>query len=208
MSDAEIVASARIADNNGLHHLAILAMAKANNYKDDMPLRFPLANSQHVLAAAKKQKIEPAWVFAITRQESAFAASARSSVGALGLMQLMPATAHQVAKQNKLPYKHKNELLKTDVNIKLGTGYLKHLLETHQGSMVLATAAYNAGPSRVKLWLNNRNTLEADQWIETIPFAETRDYVQNVMTYLGIYRQRLGENGTLEALTSQIKASY
>ena len=207
MTDEEIVASARIADKYGWHHFAIIAMAKATNYKDDMPLRFPLANSQHVLTAAKKQKIEPAWVFAITRQESAFATSAKSSVGALGLMQLMPATAHQVARQNKVPYKNKNDLLGTDLNIKLGAGYLKHLLETHQGSMVLATAAYNAGPSRVKLWLNNRSTLEADQWIETIPFAETRDYVQNVMTYLGIYRQRLGEHGTLEALTAPIKKS-
>lgn len=204
MTDPEIVASARMADKSGWHHLAILAMSKAIQHKDDMPLRFPLAHSEQVFTAAKKQKIEPAWVFAITRQESAFASSARSSVGALGLMQLMPATANQVARLNKLSYKNKNELLKTDLNIKLGAGYLKELLHTHQGSMVLATAAYNAGPSRVKKWLNNRHALEADQWIETIPFAETRDYVQNVMTYLGIYRQRLGENTPLIALTAPI----
>lgn len=207
MTDPEIVATARLAEKKGWHHFAILAMAKTASYKDDIPLRFPMANAQSVLTAAKKQKIEPAWVFAITRQESAFAESAKSSVGAMGLMQLMPATANQVAKQNKISYKNKTELLKTETNIQLGSGYLKHLLELHQGSMILATAAYNAGPSRVKLWLNNRNSLEADQWIETIPFSETRDYVQNVMTYLSIYRERLGEGSTQGALMAPIKGS-
>ena len=203
MSEAEQVISAQIANQMGHHNLAILTMAKSS-YKNDIEVRFPLAHSEDILKAANHRTIDPAWVFAIARQESAFADKAKSPVGALGLMQVMPKTAKQVAKQGKITYKSDKELLDAKVNVKIGSHYLGQLLKAHQGNMVLATAAYNAGPSRVKQWRPVDDTLSADQWIETIPFSETRDYVQNVVTYMGIYRQLLGKAPKIDDLMQPI----
>ena len=116
---------------------------------------------------------------------------ARSSAGALGVMQLMPATARLVANRIGARYKTNSELTQTDLNIRLGTHYLGQMLRRYQNNRILASAAYNAGPGRVDRWLDP--SLPFDVWIETIPFKETRGYVQNVLIFSSIYARQLDE---------------
>lgn len=118
----------------------------------------------------------------------------RSPAGARGLMQLMPATARQTASRNGIGTSNL-DLYDPYTNIRLGTHYMAELMEEFEGNRVLAAAAYNAGPNRVKQWLRRTadNPLPVDMWIETIPFAETRGYVQNVLAYSVIYGYRKGE---------------
>jgi soluble lytic murein transglycosylase len=115
------------------------------------------------------------------RQESRFVTDAKSAVGAKGLMQLMPATARWVAKKIKLPNYHPSKTTDMGTNVTLGTHYLKIVLESLDNHPVLASAAYNAGPGRAKRWRAER-PLEGAIYAETIPFAETRDYVKKVMS--------------------------
>lgn len=159
---------------------------------DDLELRFPLTYKKYIEKQAKHEKINPAWAFAVIRQESAFTTDARSSAGALGLMQLMPRTARQVARSLRIKRPNRHDLLKSNINIKLGIRYLRKLQKRFNGSSVLATAAYNAGPHRVKSWLPKEETQNADLWIENVPFTETRKYLKRVLTYTIIYEQRLG----------------
>lgn len=190
MNDKERHAAAALAIRWGLPNWSILALSKAHN-KNDLELRFPLVYQQPILQHAKSHQLDPAWVYAITRQESAFINNARSSVGALGLMQLMPGTAQLVAKKQQVALNGQASILEPHTNIQLGTRYLRMMLDTYEEHPILATAAYNAGPGRVKKWLPNSH-MSADAWIETIPFKETREYVKNVLTYTIIYQQLLG----------------
>ena len=125
------------------------------------------------------------------RQESAFMKDAQSPVGALGLMQLMPRTAKATAKKLNQKRPNKTELFKADRNIQLGTAYLNQVYNELEQNPVLAIAAYNAGPHRVKKWLPEID-MEADIWIEMIPFKETRQYVKSVLAYTIIYENKLG----------------
>ncbi|MBP9721857.1 MAG: lytic transglycosylase domain-containing protein [Gammaproteobacteria bacterium] len=159
--------------------------------------RYPLGYQDSVLKFAKKYNIDPAWVFAISRQESAFIVDAKSRAGALGLMQLMPATAQKLAKSNKIPYRNQLSLLNETTNIRLGSAYLQKMLDENKGNPVLATAAYNAGPGRVKKWLKDNKPIATDIWIELVPFYETRDYLKRVLTNTAIYRSRLGKNSAI-----------
>ncbi|GAB3091665.1 transglycosylase SLT domain-containing protein [Aestuariicella hydrocarbonica] len=187
----EHIAMAKIAHQWGWHQKAIISMASAR-YWDDLQLRFPLAYNQQVFNAAQKNQISPLLVFAIARQESAFSAKARSPAGAMGLMQLMPATARQTAHKNGLKYQP-SDLFKPEKNINLGSAYITELLKHFNGNRILAAAAYNAGPHRVKKWQErSANQLPYDVWIEVIPFNETRKYVQNVLAYSVIYGYRTG----------------
>lgn len=115
-----------------------------------------------------------------------------SPVGARGLMQLMPGTAGDVSRNLGLSVS-RNDLFEPSINIRLGSEYLSQMIESFQDNRILATAAYNAGPNRVRQWLRDQaQTLPADVWVETIPFLETRQYVQNVLVYAVIYGHRLG----------------
>lgn len=190
MNDKERHAAAALAIHWGMPNWSILALSKASN-KQDLELRFPLVYREPIIQQAKLHQIDPAWVYAVTRQESAFMNNARSSAGAMGLMQLMPGTAHLVAKKNQMPLRNQAAILEPHTNIQLGTRYLRMMLDNYENHPVLATAAYNAGPGRVKKWLPNVE-MAADTWIETIPFKETREYVKNVLTYTIIYQQLLG----------------
>ncbi len=118
-------------------------------------------------------------------------ADARSHVGATGLMQLMPATAKETAKRFNIPLASPQQVLNPTTNIQLGTAYLSQIYGQFNGNRVLASAAYNAGPGRVRQWLRNAEHLSFDVWVENIPFDETRQYVQNVLTYSVIYGQKL-----------------
>lgn len=118
-------------------------------------------------------------------------ADARSPAGALGLMQLMPATGAEVARMLKLPKPSARALLQADANIRLGSNYLKQALDK-LGNKVLATAAYNAGPHRVRGWLPTSDPLPTPRWVDTIPFTETRGYVRGVLAFATVYDVRLG----------------
>ena len=116
-------------------------------------------------------------------------ADASSSAGAMGLMQLLPATAKRQAKRSKVKYKGRSTLLQPNTNIRLGTGYLAAMLDNFDDNLAIAAAAYNAGPHRVKRWLTEE--LPQDRWVESIPFRETRSYVKNVLAYTVIYQNHL-----------------
>jgi soluble lytic murein transglycosylase len=128
-----------------------------------------------------KSGLDPAWVYGLIRQESRFLIKARSSVGAGGLMQVMPSTAQWIAGRLGERYQA-SQLSDMDTNIRFGTFYLNHIHGQLSSQNVLATAGYNAGPLRAKRWQPNITPLAADQYTESIPFTETRDYVKQVMT--------------------------
>jgi len=167
------------------HNQTIAILGKAK-YWDALDLRFPLVYDNSIEIAAQKNDIDPSWILGIARQESAFNPHARSHVGASGLMQLMPKTAKQIAREINKPLKSTSELLVPERNIELGSAYLRHVYDAQQHNIVLATASYNAGPHRVSRWLPNQ-TMPADIWIENIPFTETRRYAQSVLSYAAIF---------------------
>lgn len=195
MTDKEKHAAAKIALHWNLPNWSILALTKAA-HKDDLDLRFPVVYGSHILREANRNQIDPALILAITRQESAFIPHAKSSAGAMGLMQLIPSTAQEIARKRGFSLSSRRDLYEPNTNIQLGSGYLKMMLNNHQNNTVLAAAAYNAGPGRVKKWLPSFD-MAADIWIETIPFKETREYVKNIMAYTVIYQEMLGKKPTL-----------
>lgn len=186
----ELVAQARLAYDMQWYFPAIRTISQAE-YWDDLDVRFPMAHRDSLISAARQRDIHPSWVFAITRQESAFMADARSHVGASGLMQLMPATAKETARRFGIPLSSQRQVLDPRTNIQLGAAYLSQIYGQFEGNRVLASAAYNAGPGRVRQWLKDAKHLPFDVWVENIPFDETRQYVQNVLTYAVIYGQKL-----------------
>lgn len=192
LSETDWLAAGLLAHRWGWHYQAILAMVKAGRW-DEIETRFPVLHREPFEAQAERQGLPVQLMLALTRQESAFRAEALSPAGARGLMQLMPATARDVARQHDIPYRAESQLFDPDVNIALGTRYYRDMLDRFQDNRILATAAYNAGPARVQSWLTaSSGRLPFDAWIETIPFVETRNYVQNVLTYSAIYAHRLG----------------
>ncbi len=159
--------------------------------QQDLGLRFPLAFEETVQRQARQNQLDAAWVFGLVRQESYFSPQARSRTGAMGLMQLMPATARWVAKRIPLRRFQWAKSTQVDTNLQLGTFYLHHLLN-RLGDPILATAGYNAGPNRVLRWVSG-TPQEAAVFIESIPVNETRGYVQHVMFNTAVYALRLGE---------------
>ncbi len=141
--------------------------------------------------------VQGALVYAIIRQESEFNAKAKSAAGARGLMQLLPGTAKRLAKAKKIPFDADKLTEDPTYNIRLGAALLEKLLRKYDGSIVLAVAAYNAGPTRVDRWISRhgnpkRRGIDALDWIVRIPYGETRDYVQKVLTNYLIYRSISG----------------
>lgn len=186
----EMVAQAKLAYDLKWYFPAIRTISQAQ-YWDDLDIRFPMAHRETLVREAKVRGLHSSWVFAITRQESAFMDDARSGVGASGLMQLMPATAKETARKFSIPLASPQQVLDPDTNIQLGAAYLSQVHSQFNGNRVLASAAYNAGPGRVRQWLKGANHLAFDVWVESIPFDETRQYVQNVLSYSVIYGQKL-----------------
>lgn len=187
----EMVAAGHIADRWGWYRQAIQTM-QDSDYMDDLAVRFPIPFHENVKAAARQTSVDPHFVYAITKQESAFNTDAKSAVGAMGLMQLMPTTAKSTAKKAGMVFKQQ-DLLEADKNIALGSRYLNELLSAFSGNRILAAAAYNAGPTRVKQWMNSADDkLAYDVWIETIPYKETRLYVENILSFAVIYAYRTG----------------
>ncbi len=174
--------------------MAIFTIAKANDW-DDMDLRFPLQYRAQIQEIAKDQQLDPALIFGLIRQESAFDELADSPAGAKGLMQLLPKTAQQIAPALKDNWSGDNSLFNPALNIRYGSYFYKKLLAQFNGNHFLTAAAYNAGPNRIRRWLPDSKPMPGDIWIETIPYKETRTYVASVLLYALIYQQRLQENG-------------
>ena len=165
----------------------------------DFDQRFPMPHQAAVVKRASQIGLDPAYVYGLIRQESRFITDARSSVGASGLMQVMPATAKWTAKKIGLTNFTPGQINDRDTNIAIGTGYLKLVLDDFTGSMPLAAAAYNAGPSRPRNWRNGP-ILEAAIWAENVPFSETRDYVKKVLSNTTSYAAILtGQPQSLKA---------
>lgn len=146
--------------------------------------------AKEIINNAKLQGIDPAWVFAVTKAESAFISNATSKSGARGLMQIKPDTAEDVAKSLSLSLNNHKTLHNPSINIKLGCKYLREMLDKNNAHYVLATAAYNAGPNRIKKWHAIKGT-PADVWVETIPYWETRNYVKKVIIYTALFQELL-----------------
>ncbi|WP_028998044.1 lytic transglycosylase domain-containing protein [Azohydromonas australica] len=197
MDDRALLAAAQRACEREVWDRCINTSEKTRD-EVDMNQRFPMPHRQAVLREARAIGLDPAYVYGLIRQESRFITDARSHVGASGLMQVMPATARWTAKKLGIPYSS-DLITDRDTNLKIGTGYLKLVLDSFEGREALAAAAYNAGPGRPRRWREG-NTLEAAAWAENIPFNETRDYVQKVLSNAADYAALItGQPVTLKA---------
>jgi soluble lytic murein transglycosylase len=191
MDDEQLRAAAKLADLWGWHDQAILTLGRTD-YLHDLELRFPTPYPEQVAAEAERRELDVAFIYAVMRQESAFYANARSPVGALGLMQLMPATAKRTARQIKTRVRDQHDILSVDTNIRLGTAHLRELMDRYRDNRMYVMAAYNAGPHRVTQWLPKEGVVPGDVWVAAVPFTETREYVKRIFAYTMIYEWRLG----------------
>jgi soluble lytic murein transglycosylase len=192
----EMLLTARLAQDIEAHDLAILMASISSNRGVDLDLfEFP----KDGLPKNQLASIDAAAVYAVARQESRFDRTAQSHSGALGLMQLMPGTAKETAGKLGLSYSKSRLTSDPSYNALLGSTYLKAQLERYDGSLVLAAAAYNAGAGNVNKWLKRfgdprSGKIDVVDWIELIPFTETRGYVQKVLANYQVYRVRLGDS--------------
>lgn len=188
--DRLLLAAAEQANAIGWYDRAIYA-AERTQKMHNFSLRYVAPYRDITKTYAAEQGLDEAWVYGLMRQESRFANAARSSVGAGGLMQLMPGTAQWVA--NKLGVRYRAAMVNdVDTNVQFGTYYLRHVQDRLSGSPVLATAGYNAGPNRARDW-QGEQPMEAAVYVECIPFFETRDYVRKVMTNAVYYAMSFGQ---------------
>ena len=162
---------------------------------DNLQERFPLAYNDLFVRYTSGKDIPQSYAMAIARQESAWNPKVKSPVGASGLMQIMPGTATHTVKMFNLPgYSNPAQLLDPETNINIGTSYLQYVYQQFENNRIFASAAYNAGPGRVRTWLgNSAGRIDAVAFIESIPFSETRGYVKNVLAYDAYYRHFMGQ---------------
>jgi soluble lytic murein transglycosylase len=187
MNDRQILAAAEFArQNNVLDRM--VNTSDRTRAEFDFTQRFPAPFADVMHAATQAVGLDKAWAYGLIRQESRFIMAARSHVGASGLMQIMPATAREVARRIGLSGFHAGMVNDIQTNILLGTNYLSMVLNALDGSQALATAAYNAGPGRPRSWRSTlTRTVEGAIFAETIPFNETRGYVKNVLSNATYY---------------------
>jgi len=203
----QIKQAATLASKWQWHDSAIRTVAKTP-HRNDFSLRFPMPYKQQVHQHAEAQELDPSIIYGVMRRESLFDPLARSSVGALGLMQLMPSTARRVAKSLGMKRPRKSDILRVENNIRLGTHYLRTVMNRFDNNVALAAAAYNAGPGNVKRWLPKNTIMSADLWVETVPFKETRNYVQAVLAYSTVFDKSLGRNTLMSSRMSDVKTVY
>lgn len=195
LSDPQLLAAAELARRNEWYDRAINT-AERTRELHDFELRFIAPYRELAQQAARDNQIDEAWVFGLMRQESRFINVARSHAGASGLMQIMPATARWIAQRLGIKRFDPSEMQDPAKNIQFGAYYLKHVQTSLDDSPVLATAAYNAGPSRAQRWRADE-PMESAVYIESIPFTETRDYVKKVMSNAMYYAARFGQPSVL-----------
>ncbi len=198
--DRQLLGAAEFARRNEIYDRAINTADRTREVHD-FSMRY-LAPFRDVLKSyVSHQQLDEAWVYGLIRQESRFITDVRSRAGAVGLMQLMPATARWVAQKVGLKDYHGTQTTNVEINVNLGTWYLKHVLDVLDNQAVLASAAYNAGPGRARAWRADA-PMEAAIYAESIPFNETRDYVKKVMSNATYYGQQFGH--TLLSLKARI----
>jgi soluble lytic murein transglycosylase len=186
-SDSELIQAALHARESGFLD-RMIAAADRTQSSHDFSLRFPAAFKEFVIPAAQEKALNPWWVLGLIRQESRFIPDIRSSAGATGLMQIMPATGKMLARHIGVRPSGSLPLTDIDLNIRLGTAYMRQLHDQFNGSALLASAAYNAGPSRAVAWRSTlTRKIEGAAFVESIPFNETRDYVKRVLTNAVLY---------------------
>jgi soluble lytic murein transglycosylase len=188
--DMQIIAAAEVAFQEAWYDVAINTADKTR-LMHDFALRYPTPYRDMMQNYARENKLDESWVYGLIRQESRFISYARSGVGASGLMQIMPATAKWIARRLGMSDYSPGMVNQLNTNIQFGTHYLRYVLDQMNGQSVMATAAYNAGPGRPKSWAAAQ-ALDAEIYIENIPFEETRSYVQKVMANAQFYAPRLG----------------
>jgi len=184
VSNDAVPGYAQLAQSLGWHSFAVLALGKPEHW-NYTHLRFAMPYQDLLRPNAEQHNISLAWAYGIMRRESAYAHDVKSTAGAMGLMQLMPKTAQALA-----PIQQLKDVYQPELNVKLGTKLLGQLKREFNGNLVLATASYNAGGFRVKQWIKRQPDLPTDQWIELIPFKETRDYVKAVMEFMLVFERK------------------
>jgi soluble lytic murein transglycosylase len=185
LGDAEAavkVQAAHLAARWGWYAQSITALAQAGEW-DDVPLRYPRPYPEAVAEASTLASIPADWIWAVMRQESLFRKDAVSHADARGLMQMLPATAAAVARRWHLPHSGKDALFDPSTAIPLGAAHLRELLDRHAGQLGPSLAAYNAGSTAAARWLPPYS-MDADVWVENIPYAETRAYVEHIMEHI------------------------
>jgi soluble lytic murein transglycosylase len=195
LSAAERAQAGILATRWGWYSRAITA-ASGGGVEDDLDLRFPLPWRPVFEEQSRRVGISSAWAYGVARSESLFMPDVSSGAGAVGLMQLLPATGQQTARRAGLPYRGLQTLLDPAANVALGTSYLAEMLARYDNHRVLATAAYNAGPGRVDRWLPTDETLPAEAWVDSVPFNETRGYVQRVLASEAVFQWRMSGETT------------
>jgi len=206
LSDRELLAAAEHARRLGFLDRTVAA-ADRTREEHDFVQRFPAPHADRLKPIALLQGLDPAWVYGLIRQESRFIIDARSSVGASGLMQIMPATARWIARRMGAKDFQPSRINELETNLQFGTFYLKTVFDDLDHSPVLASAAYNAGPGRPRSW---RGTLpaavEGAIFAEIIPFAETRGYVKHVLSNTVWYAALFtGKPQSLKALLGEVQ---
>lgn len=191
LKGADYVALAEYAKKKLLIHRMINTSERSGKDVVSIEQRYPMPHALLIERVSEAQQIPSAWVYGLIRQESRFIPSVSSSVGARGLMQVMPLTAQWIARKLGITHYDQGNLTELEMNLVLGSAYLRVLRAEFDSSYVLATAAYNAGPARARVWRRTlREPMEAAVFIETIPFYETRDYVKNVLSNMQTYSMR------------------
>lgn len=198
LGDRELLAAAQMACEREIWDRCI-SSSERTKAEIDVVQRFPMPLHDQLIAQAGEVRLDPAYVYGLIRQESRFVMNARSHVGASGLMQVMPATANWTAKKIGLAGFKPPMLAEQDTNLRIGSAYLKLVLDDMGGSQALAAAAYNAGPNRPRRWREGP-VLEPAIWVENIPLHETRDYVKKVLSNAGNYAALIsGKPSSLKA---------
>lgn len=192
---------ADLAQRHEWHELAIRAALRSGDM-NALSWRFPPAYDNEFRKAGEAFGLDHHLLMSVARRESSFQPGVRSPAGAIGLMQLMPGTAHQVQRWRDEAAVPQSRLQEAGLNIQLGSTYLATLLTRYQNNRLLALAAYNAGMNRVDTWLQEMPDLPFDIWIESIPFRETRDYVQAVLAYRVIFASLYGQDTSDLAMLS------
>jgi soluble lytic murein transglycosylase len=212
LDDRQLLVASEIASRHEMYDRSINA-ADRTVLLHDFNLRYPAPYRDSLQGRIQENNLEEAWVYGLMRQESRFIVQAKSTVGAAGLMQVMPATARWIARKLGMKDYQKSLIGQLDTNLRLGTYYMKNVL-SELGNPVLASAAYNAGPARARQWMDDK-PLEGAIYIESIPFDETRDYVKKVMSNTVYYAKLFGQStlslkqrlGVIEASTVSNKRS-
>ena len=202
MTDKQLIAAAEYAKRINLYD-RVVNTADRTKQEHDFSLRYPMPYKEELSPIARQIDLNLAWAYGLIRQESRFIMNAASSVGASGLMQVMPNTAKYVAKKIGMTNYTNDKLSDTNTNLTLGSNYLNMVLIDLDGSWVLASAAYNAGPSRSKAWREKLSgPTEGAIFAETIPFTETRVYVKNVLSNANYYSSVM--SGSAQSLKQRL----